>query len=180
MRDSHSRSLVKGISWRTLGTLDTILLSFLITGSFANSVKIGLTEVVTKILIYYLHERVWDRIPWGRVHGVGPTHGRSLVKGISWRVLGTLDTMLIAYIITGAPMSAVKIGGFELFTKVALFYIHERIWGKIWWGRVMDESDEKKKEEALKKEKVKPVVSPVAEAPKPAYVTEPVEVKSKK
>lgn len=111
----------------------------MVTGSFKDSLAIGLTEVFTKIIFYYLHERLWDRIPWGRMHGVGPTHGRSLVKGISWRALGTLDTVVIAYLITDASLDAITIGGFELFTKVALFYVHERIWGKIWWGRIMDD-----------------------------------------
>lgn len=139
VRDSHLRSVAKGVSWRTLGTADTILLSFLVTGSIKASLTIGLTEVFTKIALYYLHERIWDRIPFGRIHGVGPTHGRSLVKGISWRALGTIDTMVIAYFITGVPLDAVTIGGFELFTKIALFYVHERIWGKIWWGRIMND-----------------------------------------
>ena len=125
-----------------MGTIDTIVLSFIVTGNIADSFKIGLTEVLTKIILYYLHERVWDKIPWGRIHRKGPTHGRSLVKGISWRAVGTLDTMFIAYIITGVPLNAVTIGGFEVFTKVALFYIHERIWGKIRWGRIMDDEPE--------------------------------------
>ena len=47
--------------------------------------------------------------------------------------------MVIAYFITGVPLDAVTIGGFELFTKIALFYVHERIWGKIWWGRIMND-----------------------------------------
>jgi uncharacterized membrane protein len=140
VRDSHLRSVAKGVSWRTAGTADTILLSFMITGDIKNSLAIGLTEVFTKIFIYYLHERVWDRIPWGRIHGKGPTHGRSLVKGVCWRALGTLDTIIIAYLITGVPADAITIGGFELFTKIALFYVHERIWGKIWWGRIMDDN----------------------------------------
>ncbi len=139
MRDSHIRSVAKGVSWRTVGTADTILLSYIVTGNLADSFAIGLTEVFTKIFIYYLHERVWDRIPWGRIHGKGPTHGRSLVKGISWRALGTLDTVIIAYVITGIPIDAITIGGFELFTKVALFYLHERVWGRIFWGRIMND-----------------------------------------
>jgi len=139
VRDSHPRSLVKGVSWRTVGTIDTILLSFLVTGSISDSLKIGLTEVFTKVALYYLHERIWDKISWGRVHGKGPTHGRSLVKGISWRAVGTIDTMFIAFLITGVPLNAVAIGGFELFTKIGLFYLHERVWGKIWWGRIMDD-----------------------------------------
>jgi uncharacterized membrane protein len=139
VRDSHTRSFTKGVSWRALGTIDTILLSFIVTGSLGHSIKIGITEIITKVFLYYLHERVWDKIPWGRIHGKGPTHGRSIVKGVSWRTVGTLDTIFIAYLITGVPLNAITSGGFEVFTKIGLFYIHERIWGKIWWGRIMDE-----------------------------------------
>ena len=141
MRDSHSRSFVKGVSWRALGTIDTITLSYIVTGSISNSIKIGVTEVLTKIVLYYLHERVWDNVAFGRIHGKGPTHARSLVKGVSWRTVGTLDTMFIAYLITGVPINALTIGGFEVFTKIGLFYLHERVWGKIWWGRISDNRD---------------------------------------
>ena len=143
MRDSHSRSFVKGVSWRALGTIDTILLSFIVTGSITNALKIGATEVLTKIVLYYFHERIWDVVPYGRIHGKGPTHMRSLVKGISWRTVGTIDTMVVAYFITGMPISAITIGGFEVFTKIGLFYLHERVWGKVWWGRIADERDPK-------------------------------------
>jgi len=141
VRDSHSRSFVKGVSWRALGTVDTITLSYIVTGSISSSLKIAFTEVLTKIILYYLHERVWDTIPFGRIHGQGPTHARSLVKGVSWRTVGTLDTMFVAYLITGVPINALTIGSFEVFTKIALFYIHERIWGKVWWGRISDFRD---------------------------------------
>ena len=141
MRDSHSRSFVKGVSWRALGTIDTITLSYIVTGNITDSIKIGVTEVLTKIVLYYLHERVWDTIAFGRVHGIGPTHARSLVKGVSWRTVGTLDTMFIAFLITGVPINALTIGAFEVFTKIGLFYLHERVWGKIWWGRISDNRD---------------------------------------
>jgi uncharacterized membrane protein len=141
VRDSHSRSLLKGVSWRALGTIDTIVLSYIVTGNITNSLKIGATEVLTKIVLYYLHERLWDVIPFGRIHGKGPTHARSLVKGVSWRTVGTIDTIIIAYLITGVPINALTIGGFEVFTKIALFYLHERVWGRIWWGRIHDSRD---------------------------------------
>lgn len=137
MSDSHVRSVVKGITWRMTGTIDTIVLALIVTGTFVNAVTIGLTEVVTKIGLYYVHERIWNIVPFGRIHGVGPTHARSLVKGISWRALGTLDTMVISYFVTGHLMSALKIGAFEVFTKIALFYLHERVWGKVKWGRII-------------------------------------------
>lgn len=60
---------------------------------------------------------------------------RSIVKAISWRTLGTVDTMLISFIVTGNPLAAVSIGAFELITKTALYYFHERVWNKIDYGR---------------------------------------------
>ncbi|HYG35102.1 MAG TPA: DUF2061 domain-containing protein [Clostridia bacterium] len=66
MVERHYRSLLKAISWRVTGTLDTILISFLITGHIKLAVSIGLVEVFTKIGLFYLHERVWHKIPLGR------------------------------------------------------------------------------------------------------------------
>jgi uncharacterized membrane protein len=53
---------------------------------------------------------------------------RSVLKTISWRIVGTLDTMFLGWIITGSPLVGLKIGALELFTKMILYYFHERIW----------------------------------------------------
>jgi|TARA_Y100001938_G_C8030070_1_gene400157 uncharacterized membrane protein len=59
---------------------------------------------------------------------------RSILKAISWRVVGTLDTMALGWIITGNPVMGLKIGALELVTKFVLYYIHERIWIKSQFG----------------------------------------------
>ncbi|MBT3054203.1 MAG: DUF2061 domain-containing protein [Candidatus Thiodiazotropha sp. (ex Codakia orbicularis)] len=64
--DRPIRSLAKAVSWRVTGSIDTILLSWFFTGSLTTAAAIGLTEVVTKMVLYYLHERIWNRIPLGR------------------------------------------------------------------------------------------------------------------
>ena len=61
---------------------------------------------------------------------------RSIAKSISWRTIGTIDTMVIAYVITGKPGLALSIGGVEVFTKMGLYYLHERTWNKINFGRI--------------------------------------------
>jgi len=61
---------------------------------------------------------------------------RSVVKTISWRAIGTLDTIIISYIIIGELKFALSIGGIELFTKMILYFLHERTWNKINFGRV--------------------------------------------
>ena len=56
---SYKRHILKTISWRVLGTIDTILLSWFITGSWKLGLSIGGVEVITKMVLYFLHERAW-------------------------------------------------------------------------------------------------------------------------
>ncbi len=66
MIDKPRRSILKAISWRLVGTIDTILLSWLITRKLTVAVSIGFLEVFTKTLLYYMHERTWNKIKLGR------------------------------------------------------------------------------------------------------------------
>lgn len=59
------------------------------------------------------------------------SHRVSVLKAISWRVVGTIDTMVISYILTGNIKIAVGIGSIEVVSKMILYYLHERVWGKI-------------------------------------------------
>lgn len=61
-KDSNAKSLLKAVSWRIVGTIDTIVISYLITGQLVMAVSIGSVEVVSKIFLYYLHERVWENV----------------------------------------------------------------------------------------------------------------------
>ncbi|CAI6145940.1 MAG: hypothetical protein SPLUMA1_SPLUMAMAG1_00149 [uncultured Sulfurimonas sp.] len=67
MQDKKYRTLVKTISWRFIGTLDTMLIAFLITGSLKMAASIGTIELFTKMLLYYIHERAWNKISFGQV-----------------------------------------------------------------------------------------------------------------
>lgn len=122
------RHLAKTITWRAVGTLDTILLSWFISGNPMAGLKIGFTEMFTKMVLYYFHERFWFRRHFPE------SRKRHLVKTVSWRVVGTMDTMIIAWIITGNPMTGLKIGGAEVITKMILYYFHERVWYRINFG----------------------------------------------
>ncbi len=59
--DSKFKSLGKAISWRVLGTIDTIVISYFITGELKMAISIGSIEVFSKILLYYFHERAWEK-----------------------------------------------------------------------------------------------------------------------
>jgi uncharacterized membrane protein len=64
--ETHARSVLKAVSWRTLGTLDTFAISWFMTGRVEIAGSIAGLEIITKLAWYYLHERVWAAIPWGR------------------------------------------------------------------------------------------------------------------
>jgi uncharacterized membrane protein len=66
-REAHSRSFAKAVSWRITGSIDTFVLSLVITRSFTLAGSIASVEVVTKILLYYFHERAWALVSWGQV-----------------------------------------------------------------------------------------------------------------
>jgi len=132
--DSPIRSLVKGISWRLFASVDTFMLAFVITGKALIAAPLALSEIITKLVLYFLHERLWNIITWGRINNK-PTTLRSLAKSISWRIWGTIDTTILSFLISGNLHFALTIGSFEVVTKILFFFVHERIWAQIKWGR---------------------------------------------
>ena len=67
MKESHRRSIVKALSWRFLATLITVCVAFFITGKVHVAFEIGIFDTVIKLALYYLHERIWNRLPFGQV-----------------------------------------------------------------------------------------------------------------
>ncbi len=64
---SKMRSFAKTISWRVLGSIDTFVITYLVTGEAKYGAFVASAEVVTKIFLYYFHERAWAHIRWGVV-----------------------------------------------------------------------------------------------------------------
>jgi uncharacterized membrane protein len=129
--DSHARAFAKAVSWRIVGTIDTFIWSMLITHHLGAAGAIASTETVTKIGLFYLHERLWRLILWAP-----NSHIRSFVKAVSWRFVGSLDTFFLSLIFTHSARYAVSIASAEAVTKILLFYVHERIWRRVAWGRL--------------------------------------------
>ena len=143
---SKKRHIAKTITWRSIGTLDTFLIStFLISHindmSYLDSATQGAwisgLEIITKTLLYYFHERIWYSVNW-----ISSNQLRHIIKTISWRLIGAIDTILLVFIViyftTGtfkrAPEVAISIFSIEIITKMVLYYLHERIWYRSNWG----------------------------------------------
>lgn len=135
--ESHIRSILKGISWRVIATTDTILIVLFVTCSFGNcsigsAIEIGFIEFILKLAIYYVHERIWQKI----LKTKSVSKKWSLFKTISWRIVATSTTFLISDAVLGNFEDAIYIAVLELFTKFALYYFHERVWLKMPLGKI--------------------------------------------
>lgn len=65
MNNSVARSAVKTVAWRITGSTATFLITYAMTGNFAIAGVIGVTQLISNTILYYIHERVWNRIAWG-------------------------------------------------------------------------------------------------------------------
>jgi uncharacterized membrane protein len=65
-QEKLKRSIVKTISWRAVGTLATVTISYVITGTLALAFSIGAIELVSKMVLYFFHERAWNNLTWGK------------------------------------------------------------------------------------------------------------------
>lgn len=127
----NKRHLAKTITWRIVGTIDTIIIGYLISGSLEAGFHIGVAELITKMVLYYLHERVWYKL---RVFKDGASRIRHILKTMTWRLIGTIDTICLSWWITGDATTGLAIGGVEVFSKLILYYLHERVWYKSKYG----------------------------------------------
>ena len=141
MGEKHVRSFAKSLTWRIISFLNISLVSVVISGSPIQGLAIGIAEIVTKTILYYIHERFWLTVKYGRRVEITADgflaielHTRTFLKMACWRISGTLDTLLISYLITGSIIVSLSIGAFEFVTELILYYIHERSWLKIRWG----------------------------------------------
>lgn len=71
MKESHVRSVAKGVTWRIIASLTTMAVVFIVTGNLALVASVGVVDVSLKVLFYYLHERVWGSVRWGLL-GIEP------------------------------------------------------------------------------------------------------------
>ena len=128
MSKSKIRHICKSLTWRLIASIDTFLISFFISSDINLSITISMVEIVTKIILYYFHERIWfnSKIKNHRI--------RHLIKPFTWRIVGTIDTFIISSLIFGNIFLGLKLVSIETLTKLLLYYLHEKIWYKINFG----------------------------------------------
>ncbi len=91
MLESKTRSVLKSISWRIIGTIDTIIISYLIVGNTSVALSIGGIEVISKMVLYFAHERVWNYLKIGKI--------KKSHKEVMWFMLKLIGMCVLALII---------------------------------------------------------------------------------
>ncbi len=136
-KESHIRSILKGISWRIIATTDTVIVVLLVTSFFGkpnleHALSIGFFEFFIKLFIYYIHERIWQNFGKKEI-----SVKQTIYKSISWRFFATTTTFIISGVVLESFNEiALFIALTELFTKFALYYFHERLWLKVPLGKI--------------------------------------------
>lgn len=141
------RHVVKSLSWRFIGSIDTLIFAWLITGNFSDGFNVSAITTITKLFWYYIHEQLWLK------SSVKDSNKRHIIKTISWRFVSTIDTVLFGWLITGNPLVGLKIGLFETVSKMLLYFWHEKLWYKIHYG--LDQRIKVRRLENLKSQRSK-------------------------
>ena len=128
MKGNVKRHLIKTVSWRFFATIDTLLIIWFITGNMSYTFKVGFFEILTKSTLYYFHEYFWFKT---RIRNSSRRH---IFKTFSWRIIGTFDTIILSWLVTGNPLSSMRIGLTEVVSKMILYFVHEKLWYKNRYG----------------------------------------------
>lgn len=64
------------------------------------------------------------------------SHTRSILKGVTWRIIASATTMTVVYVVTGDLALVASVGAIDIGAKIFFYYLHERTWGKVKWGLV--------------------------------------------
>eukprot|EP00040_Diaphanoeca_grandis_P006043 m.35671 g.35671 ORF g.35671 m.35671 type:complete len:143 (-) comp17182_c0_seq1:524-952(-) len=129
--ETYARTFSKAMSWRIWATTTTIVVGYLLTGSWALGLSIGLPDFVFKYIAYLLHDRMW-LLPSAQL-----LENKVIYKLISWKITAMTLTICVTALMQGGDFTlALKLGPMDSAIKTLTYYVHERmIWENISWGR---------------------------------------------
>jgi uncharacterized membrane protein len=143
LTETHHRTIGKVITLRILFTIIHIVVGYISTGSWMQGVQIAGINAILATILYWIHERVWNRPQWNRKEVDGKVwnegHPRTIGKSISWRIVATIFlNFLTPYLISGSWGSAAIYAGVSTIVNATFFYLHERAWNMVRWGKAVE------------------------------------------
>jgi len=140
MKVTKNRSILKTISYRIVGFINTFLISFFVISYGSENFDatspfyVALIVFILKMITYYFHERIWNLYKYGRLNQK-VIRLRSFFKALTWRLAASTITFISAMFITSNIDWTKSIVIYEIMNGILIYYIHERVWNKIQWGR---------------------------------------------
>ncbi len=141
MKVTKNRSFLKSISYRIVGFVNTFLISFFVINygtkesTFEYPLYLAIFVLVIKAIIYYIHERFWNKFDFGRLN-ITVIKMRSFFKALTWRIAASTITLISAMLITSNFDWTKSIVIYEFINGILIYYVHERIWNIVKWGRI--------------------------------------------
>ena len=105
-----------------MGSLDTFIISMWLMNDTTISLNILIVENLTKSFFYYAHERLWFK------SSITNSTIRHFIKPFTWRLIASLDTFVISSFLFNDISLGIKLSFFEIFTKIVLYYLHDKFW----------------------------------------------------
>jgi uncharacterized membrane protein len=137
--EKHPRSFVKVITWRILLTLSHFINGLIVSGSWIIGLKIAGWSALLNSILYWLHERAWNLLQWNKKSKDNflflDGQPRTITKMISWRIIVNFSNFLVPYFVTGSLGKAATFFTIAVVINMMLFYLHERCWNRIAWGK---------------------------------------------
>jgi uncharacterized membrane protein len=135
--ESTQRSLAKAFGWRLTAAVITLVSGLVFSKDLSTAASIVASDFVTKSGTMFLGERVWNKVSWGKGKKSDGAQ-RSLAKAVLWRIFAAANTLVCGAFLAKDFSIAAKIAGSDTIVKTALFYVNERIWAKVEWGKQYD------------------------------------------
>jgi hypothetical protein len=137
--ESHQRTIAKTLTIRVLFTLSHLLNGYIVTGDLIIGAQIAGVAALINMALFWLHDRAWEFASWNRkpadtklfVDG----HPRTISKSITWRGLITINNFMIPFIMTGSWQTAAAFLGIATILNIIVYYVHERTWNLVLWGK---------------------------------------------
>jgi uncharacterized membrane protein len=140
VKETHLRTLYKTVAYRILSTLAIMAVSLLLGASGAQAGAMGIIIFVLGSIIYYAHDRVWARLNWNRGTTGNEAVKRSVIKTIVYRLITVVVGMIIARLVmTDSNTTALAFGVSQFVVNMILYYVLERVFNRVQYGRVVTE-----------------------------------------
>lgn len=138
VKETQARTMAKAVIYRFFSVVAIMFLSLLFGASMASAGIVGLIVIVAGTTIYYIHDRLWLRTKWARNEQGIDDIKRSVLKTIIYRALTMVVSFLIAiFVLKSNNSNAVLFAVAQAITNMTFFFIVERVFNLISWGRIV-------------------------------------------